>query len=135
MESIMRYINNYLNSVPETTDYLNKLNLDNVLLHIDTHSMTVEDVDFPAAVRYAGKRLGYVHFTDNNRRYPGGGNINFQSIMEALIDIDYKGYIVFECQPYPDEFTCAKFSIDYCKALETCIKIKKFNKLGGNNHD
>ena len=45
----------------ETADYLNKLNLDNVLLHIDTHSMAVEDVDFSAAVRYAGKRLGYVH--------------------------------------------------------------------------
>lgn len=128
VESIMRYINNWLNSVPETTDYLNRLNLDNVTLHIDTHSMIVEDADLPAATRYAGKRLGYVHFSDSNRRYPGGGNVDFMPIMQALKEMGYAGYIDFECQPYPDEYSCAKFSLDYIKALETCIRVKSAMK-------
>jgi sugar phosphate isomerase/epimerase len=128
VESIMRYINNYLNNVPETTDYLNRLNLDNVTLHIDTHSMIVEDTDLPAAVRYAGKRLGYVHFSDSNRRYPGGGNVDFMPIMQALQTMGYDGYIDFECQPYPDEYSCAKLSLDYVRALETCIRVNSTMK-------
>lgn len=132
VESIMRYINNYLNSIPETTDYLNRLDRDNVLLHIDTHSMAIEDVDFASAIRYAGKRLGYVHFTENNRKYPGGGNIDFLPIMQALHDIGYDdGYITLECQPYPDEYSCAQMGLEYCKALETCTKIKLKNNFGG----
>ena len=124
VESIMRYINNYLNSVPETLDYLDGLNLPNVSIHIDTHSMIVEDRNLPRAIRYCQGKLGYVHFTDSNRRYPGGGNIDFKSCMRALHDIDYGGYVSFECTPYPDQLRCARYCLDYVKALETCLQIE-----------
>lgn len=124
LESINRYINNWLNSVPETADYLNRIDLANVLLHIDTHSMILEDVDLPAATRNAGNRLGYVHFSDSNRRYPGGGNVDFLPIMQSLRDMGYTGFIDFECVPYPNELACAKMSINYIKALETCMRVK-----------
>lgn len=123
-ESIMRYINNYLNTVPETYDYLEKLAQPNLGLHIDTHSMNVEDADLPAAVRYCRANLGYVHFSDSNRRYPGGGNIDFKPIMKALLEIGYKGYIGCECIPYPDADSCARMCLAYLHALETCIKIE-----------
>lgn len=123
-ESIMRYINNYLNTVPETSDYLRRLNQPNLNLHIDTHSMIVEDPDLPAAIRYCRQNLGYVHFSDSNRRYPGGGNIDFKSIMKTLKEIGYRGTVACECVPWPDPVRCAQMSLDYIRALETCIAIE-----------
>ncbi len=125
VESILRYINNYLNSIPETAAYLRKLNLPRVRLHIDTHSMVLEDADMAANLREVADVLAYVHFPDSNRGYPGAGNIDFKPIMAALCDLGYQGYITLECQPYPSERTCATRGLKYLRALETIVRIEK----------
>lgn len=130
VESIMRYINNYLNSAPETAQYLRSLPTDNVKLHIDTHSMVVEDKNFAQSVQEAADILGYVHFSDSNRGYPGAGNIDFKTVMNALMDVGYQGYISTECQPYPTEFECAKRGLDYMKALEKMLAIERAVQKG-----
>lgn len=130
VESIMRYINNYLNSAPETAEYLRKLNLPNIQLHIDTHSMIVEDKNLAQSVRETADVLGYVHFSDSNRGYPGAGNIDFKAVMSALMDVGYQGYITTECQPYPSEITCAKHGLDYMKRLEQLLQIEKNIRKG-----
>ena len=127
VESILRYINNYLNSAPETADYLRRIHLPHVTLHIDTHSMILEDSDLADSVRQTADILGYVHFPDSNRGYPGAGNIDFKPIMRALADVGYEGYITLECTPYPTEYDCAKRGIDYLRALETIIRLEKLN--------
>lgn len=125
VESIMRYINNYLNSAPDTANYLRKLNLSNVLLHIDTHSMIVEDKNLPQSVYETADILGYVHFSDSNRGYPGAGNIDFKSILKALMEVGYQGYISTECQPYPTEFECAARGLQYMKGLVDILELEK----------
>ena len=124
VESIMRYINNYLNNVPETAEFLRSMNKDNLFLHIDTHSMVVEDREEYDTVKAAADITGYVHFSDSNRGYPGAGNIDFKPIMKALYDTGYDGYISTECTPYPTEFDCASRGLEYMKALETIIRIE-----------
>ena len=124
VESIMRYINNYLNSVPGTAQFLRDMKKDNLFLHIDTHSMAIEDHDEYNSVKNACDITGYVHFSDNNRGYPGAGNVDFKTIMRALYDSGYDGYISTECTPYPTEFDCAKRGLDYMKALETIVSIE-----------
>lgn len=121
VEAILRYITNYLNTCCETADYLDSLGRDNLRLHIDTHSMNVEEPDLAKAIRDCRGRIGYVHFTDSNRMYPGGGNIDFRSIIRALKEVGYSGYITFECVPIPSERECADRCITYTKALEVNI--------------
>ena len=123
-ESIMRYINNYFNTVPETVDYLRGLAQPNLRIHIDTHSMIVEDPDLPAAVRYCGGDIGYVHFSDSNRHFPGGGNVDFKPLIRALADVGYNGTIGCECVPWPDDVQCARLGLEYLRALETCVKVE-----------
>lgn len=123
-ESIMRYINNYFNNVPETVDYLRRLDQANLHIHIDTHSMIVEDPDLPAAVRYCGGDIGYVHFSDSNRRFPGGGNVDFKPVIRALADVGYTGYISCECVPWPDAGQCARLGLEYLRALEVCVNVE-----------
>lgn len=126
VESITRYIDNYLNTVPETAQYLRELNRSNVRLHIDTHSMNIEDPDLPAAVHACRDILGYVHFSDSNRRFPGGGNIDFKPIVKALDEIRYDGFVVSECLPWPDAESCARLGLSYMKALETCVQVESY---------
>lgn len=125
VEAILRYISNYLNSVPETVDFLERLGLQNVGLHIDSHLMNMEDKDIAASVRYGRDWLKYVHFSDSNRAYPGGGNFDFKRMMNALMDIGYTGYITTECQPFPDSYTCAKRGFDYCRHLQGLLEIER----------
>ena len=126
VESITRYISNYLNTVPETARYLRGLDQPNLKLHIDTHSMNIEDADLPAAVLAGAAELGYVHFSDSNRRFPGGGNIDFKPIIKKLVDIGYDGMITSECLPLPDAETAARQGLEYMKALETCVRIESW---------
>lgn len=130
VESIMRYINNYLNSAPETAQFLRSLQLDNIKLHIDTHSMVVEDKDFSQSVYETADILGYVHFSDSNRGYPGAGNIDFKSVMNALMDVGYRGFISTECQPYPTEYDCARRGLDYMNALEQLLNVERASHKG-----
>lgn len=127
VESILRYINNYLNSAPETADYLRKIALPHVRLHIDTHSMILEDRDLAGSVRETADMLAYVHFPDSNRGYPGAGNIDFKPIMRALADVGYEGWITLECVPLPSEYESAKRGIDYLRALETVIRLERLD--------
>ena len=88
------------------------------MIHIDTHSMNIEDTDLAASVKYCADMLGYVHYSDSNRMYPGAGHIDFKEISEVLNDIDYQGYIGIECLPLPDEDTCCELALKYVKTIE-----------------
>lgn len=124
VENILESTSNYLRTMREVMDYVVKLDRPNVLVHLDTYSMLMEENDIVGAVEYCAPRLGYVHFADSARLYPGGGNVDFKTFMKALRKVGYKGYVVTECVPVPDAETCAERGIDYIRALEECIRIE-----------
>jgi len=126
LESILRYINNYLNSVPRTMDFITALGRENLSLHIDTHSMALEEKNLKESILYCrNKPLGYVHYSDNNRLYPGGGAIDFRPLTHALMDIEYAGYITIECLPYPNPEESARRGISYLKSVVNTVVIER----------
>ena len=128
LESILRYINNYLNSVPETMDFITSLGHSNLALHFDTHSMALEEKNLKESILYCrSKPLGYVHFSDNNRMYPGGGALDFREFTRALIEIGYTGYITVECLPSPSAIESARRGLSYLKSTENAVKIELHN--------
>jgi sugar phosphate isomerase/epimerase len=124
VENITTHISNYLNTMKEVADFVRDLKRDNVGIHLDTYSMLMEDNDIWNSIRYCGKDLKYIHFSDSGRLYPGGGNVDFKSFMKALIEIGYSGWISTECIPYPNAYACAKNGYDYISALETIVRIE-----------
>ncbi len=128
VEAILRYINNYLNSSTETADYLRSLGLKNIRLHLDTHSMLIEDKSLAQSILDTSDILGYMHFSDSNRGYPGAGNMDFKPVMAALRKIGYDGYITVESLPYPSETACAHRGIQYLNALEKALDIESSEK-------
>ncbi|MCC8190404.1 MAG: sugar phosphate isomerase/epimerase [Planctomycetes bacterium] len=124
VENILASTSNYLNTMRQVMDYVVKLNRPNILVHLDTYSMLMEDNDIYGAIEYCAAKLEYVHFSDSARLFPGGGNVDFNAHMKALKKVGYHGYVVVECVPVPDAETCARYSLDYMRAMEECVRIE-----------
>ena len=121
IEGINRYVANYLCSVSETLRYIEKINRRNVRIHIDTHQMNIEESNFVKAIVACAGRLGYVHFSDNNRACPGGGNIDFLPVLKALHEISYDGFIGIEGTESAPGTGILKASIEMMRELENRI--------------
>jgi D-psicose/D-tagatose/L-ribulose 3-epimerase len=58
--------------------------------------MNVEEDDFEAAIVNTGDKLGHFHVGEGNRKPPGTGRIEWDTVFAALKKIDYQGWIVME---------------------------------------
>jgi D-psicose/D-tagatose/L-ribulose 3-epimerase len=68
---------------------------DNVLIHLDTYHMNIEEDDLVRPVHEV-VLLGYVHIGENHRGYLGSGHLDFTAFFHALADIGYQCPITFE---------------------------------------
>jgi len=122
LEVINRYETNLFNTASETLEFIEKNKLNHCYVHLDTFHMGIDETDPIAAIRLCGKRLGYMHFADNSRCYPGSGQFDFRKIIQALRDVGYDGYLSVECLPKPDGKTAAlkakKHLLDCINSIE-----------------
>ena len=96
MEVVNRYESNVLNTAAQAVEFVQRVDLPNVLVHLDCYHMNIEEADVAEAIRATGKYLGYFHTGDSHRGYLGSGSIDFSRIFRALVAIDYQGPITFE---------------------------------------
>lgn len=96
LEVVNRFETNLLNTTAQGLKFIEDTGSDHVRLHLDTFHMNIEEANPAAAIRLAGDKIGYFHIGESNRGYLGDGVIDFDSIFDALLDIDYKRDIVFE---------------------------------------
>ena len=113
IEVINHYEMNIFTTAEETVSFLEEHALDNCFVHLDTYHMQLEETDYRAAIRRAGKRLGYFHIADSSRWYPGSGTLDFAPFFEALEEIGYDGVITVECFLHGDGEGTAKKAIEY----------------------
>jgi D-psicose/D-tagatose/L-ribulose 3-epimerase len=96
LEVVNRYETNLLNTAAQALEFIDEVGAPNVVVHLDTYHMNIEEADFMQPVLACGKRLGYVHIGESNRGYLGSGTVNFRQFFHALQLIDYRGVITFE---------------------------------------
>jgi D-psicose/D-tagatose/L-ribulose 3-epimerase len=96
LEICNRYETNVINTAHDALRLADDIGADNVLIHLDTYHMNIEEDDFVRPVLEVGDRLGYVHIGENHRGYLGSGHLDFTSFFHALADIGYTGPITFE---------------------------------------
>ncbi|GHV45565.1 hypothetical protein FACS1894204_05010 [Synergistales bacterium] len=128
LEVINHYETNILNTASETLSFLDRYEIPNCSVHLDTYHMNMSELDPCAAIRLCGKRLGYFHLADNTRWYPGSGQIDFLSILQSLRDVGYDGYLSVECLPEPDADTAAQNAIRYLREQTNKIPIEQLDK-------
>lgn len=96
LEVCNRYETNVINTAADALRLADDIGADNVLIHLDTYHMNIEEDDFVRPVHLVGERLGYVHIGENHRGYLGSGHLDFVAFFHALADINYTGPITFE---------------------------------------
>ncbi|RIJ56660.1 sugar phosphate isomerase/epimerase, partial [Clavibacter lycopersici] len=68
LEICNRYETNVINTAADALRLADDIGADNVLIHLDTYHMNIEEDDLARPVRLVGDRLGYVHIGENHRR-------------------------------------------------------------------
>lgn len=96
LEICNRYETNVINTARDALRLADDVGADNVLIHLDSYHMNIEEDDFASPVREVGDRLGYVHIGENHRGYLGSGHIDFNTFFDTLAEIDYTGPVTFE---------------------------------------
>src|SRR3712207_5976792 len=98
LEFCNRYETNVLNTTQETLDFIAAVDRPNVMAHLDTYHMNIEEHSFAEAVRAAAAagRLGYVHVGESHRGALGTGSIPWGEFFGALTEVGYDGIVTFE---------------------------------------
>ncbi|MGH8868616.1 MAG: sugar phosphate isomerase/epimerase family protein [Actinomycetes bacterium] len=98
LEFCNRYETNVLNTADQTLRFIADVGRDNVLAHLDTYHMNIEEASFRGAVLAAAEagRLGYVHVGESHRGQLGTGSVPWQEFFSALHEVGYGGPITFE---------------------------------------
>jgi sugar phosphate isomerase/epimerase len=89
-----------------------------VKLLCDLFHMNIEEISNAATLRACGRHVGHVHFADSNRQAIGFGHTDAASVVAALQDIGFAGYLSGEILPLPDSAAAAAQTI---KAIRTCL--------------
>lgn len=115
LEPVNRYEINFINSIEEGVELLNKVNHRNLGLMPDVFHMNIEDVQIGMELSKYIKYIDYIHLADSNRLAPGWGHTDFQDIFKNLREAGYDGWLSVEILPKPEPYMAAKQAIDYLK--------------------
>ena len=94
------------------------VNSPNVKLHLDVKAMSTESKSIPQIIHESKDWMIHFHANDPNRRGPGMGDTDFVPIIQALKEIDYRGWIsveVFDYEPGIQRLT--EESLEYLRSI------------------
>ena len=115
LEPVNRYEINFVNSVAEGAELMKQVGAANLALMPDLFHMNIEDPTLGGELEKYAEHVAYVHVADSNRRAPGQGHIDFRSVFDSLLRMNFDGWISVEILPKPDADTAARQAIDYLK--------------------
>ena len=96
LEVVNRYESNLVNTAASCAALVEAIGRENVVVHLDSYHMNIEERSALDAVMDCRGRLGYVHVGESNRGYLGAGSVDLAGLVRALSHVDYSGIITFE---------------------------------------
>lgn len=96
VEPVNRYESNLINTAEQALQFIDDVGAPNLVVHLDSYHMNIEEHDVASPVRLCRERLGYVHVGESHRGYLGTGSVDFPALFAALAEIEYDGRIAFE---------------------------------------
>jgi sugar phosphate isomerase/epimerase len=99
--------------------------LANVKVMFDTYHALYRNEVSSDYVYEMAPHLAHVHFADIDRKPPGEGVVDWVGVMQALKDIDFKGYLTMEIgfaarRVEPDRY--ARSALNYLKSVEAQLR-------------
>jgi D-psicose/D-tagatose/L-ribulose 3-epimerase len=96
IEPVNRSETFFLNTAADANAFCDAIAHPRIGVLIDTFHANIEEKNIAAAVRSAGPRLMHLHASENDRGLLGSGHVDFRSIVSALKEIGYDGYLMIE---------------------------------------
>jgi sugar phosphate isomerase/epimerase len=107
------------NTLPaeENVKILERINNPAVRIYYDCFNLAGQGYDVPAEIRFLKDRIAIFHFK-NGGDYLDNGKLKFEPIVEAIKEIEYKGWIVLETShPSKNAAADTKRNADYVRKL------------------
>ena len=104
LEPITQFESRHCRDVAGALNLIQQMNNPRMKLALDTHNMNITEARIEDSIRMAGDCIGLMHLADNNRLLPGKGHIDFAGVFAALREVNYAGWLSFECG-VPGDFT------------------------------
>jgi D-psicose/D-tagatose/L-ribulose 3-epimerase len=96
LEPVNRYETCLINTAEQALRLIDMIGEDNVMVHLDTYHMNIEEKSFYDATKKVGDKLIHYHLCENDRGIPGTGLVDWDGIFKALADINYQGFAALE---------------------------------------
>ena len=96
IEPINRYESYVCNTAENVLELIGKTNASNLVVHLDTFHMNIEENNFYDPVVASGSLLKHIHITESNRGMPGEGTVNWDELFKGLKEINFEGNLVLE---------------------------------------
>ncbi|TMJ00764.1 MAG: sugar phosphate isomerase/epimerase [Bacillati bacterium ANGP1] len=116
-EPVNRYETDFLVTMDEVLDLINRLASPALGILADTFHMNIEEASIESSLRRARPRLRHVHVADSNRHAPGWGHLDFPALVRVLRELGYTGYLSAEILPRPDPVSAARQAIAHLRPL------------------
>lgn len=99
LEAWNRYESYFVNRLDQARSLWADTGLSNGGVQGDTFHMNIEEASIADAFRASKGVLQHVHLADSDRTAPGGAMLDFEPIIDALVEIEYDQYLSFELLP------------------------------------
>ncbi|MGA0556055.1 TIM barrel protein [Larkinella sp. VNQ87] len=117
LEPVNRYETDFINSVPDGVQLMERIGCPNMQLMPDVFHMNIEDTSIgPELSRYM-EYVKYIHLADSNRLAPGQGHLDFLAIFREIQHAGYDGWVSVEILPLPTPDVAAQQAAEYLLPL------------------
>ncbi len=100
LEPLSTLETNFLTTTADGVELLRRIGSPRVALHLDCKAMASESTPIPDLIRKYRKEMVHFHANDPTRQGPGFGKLDFVPILQALRDVDYRGWVSVEALDY-----------------------------------
>ncbi len=115
LEPIRRNEVNFVHSTQDGLDLARRVNHPNFGLMVDTYHMYWEDKDLYASLCQGIPLIWHIHLSDNNRCWPGSGDIDYERVFRILRETHYCGFVSMEVRIWPDGDAAARSGIEHIR--------------------
>jgi len=119
VEPVNRYETHLLVQLDDARSMIEPINAPSLKIVADLFHMALDEPDIPAAIKRNAMVIGHVHIADSNRRLPGDGRTDFAAALRALDEIEYSGWMAFECG---DPGENRQNALEYMRDLPASLK-------------
>ncbi len=125
MEPLTTNETNFVTTCAEAVELIEMVDQPNFVLHQDVKAMLGQETDpIPELIARHANRIGHFHVNDTNLLGPGMGETDFAPIFQALLDVNYDGWVSVEVFDYSPG--CEKIARDsFAYMQETLARISE----------